>query len=91
MQPAQHLEDAGDLPPGRALGPALRGALEERAQIAVTRVLEREAVQQAWPRANANERKCVVHADRLRLLLEHLAEVRLAQPAVDARADLQAQ
>ena len=47
MQPAQHVEDAGDLAPRRRLGEAALAAAEERAQVAVARVLERQAVDEA--------------------------------------------
>ena len=79
VQLAEHLQDARDLAPGRALGPALAGALQERAQVAVARVLEREAVEQ--PAVRAHEREGVEDADRARVPVEQLPEVRLAQPA----------
>ena len=71
-----------------ASGQPLRGARQERAQIAVPRVLEREAVEHAA--VGAHQRKRVEHANRARMRVEQLAEVRLAQPAVDAAADLDA-
>ena len=46
VEPAEHLQDARDLAPGDALGPARAAALQVRAQVAVARVLEREAVEQ---------------------------------------------
>ena len=88
VQLAEHLEDARDLAPRRALGPALAGAVQERAEVAVARVLEGEAVEDAA--VGAHEGKRVEDADRPRMAVEQLAEVRLAQPAVDALADLDA-
>ena len=38
----------------------------------------------------ADQREAVEDADRARVAVEQLAEVRLAQPAVDVRADLDA-
>ena len=63
-------------------------ARQERAQVAVARVLERQAVEDAA--VGAHQRKRVEDADRARMAVEQLAEVRLAQPAVDAAADLDA-
>ena len=67
----------------------LAGATQERAQVAVLRVFERQAVEHAAPSAR-DQRKRVEDADRARMAVEQLAEVGLAQPAVDARADLDA-
>ena len=64
--------------------------LQERAEIAMPRVLERQTVRAACPPA-CTQRERVEHADRARVVVEQLAEVRLAQPAVDARAHLDAQ
>ena len=69
-------------------GPALVAARQERAEIAVPRVLERQAVEH--PPVVAHQRKGVEDADRARVAVEQLAEVGLAQPAVDAAADLDA-
>ena len=88
MQLAQHFEDAGDLAPRRGFGPALARAREERAQVAVAGVLEREAVED--PSVAAHQREGVEHADRARMSVQQLAEVGFAQPAVDAAADLDA-
>ena len=52
------------------------------------RVLERQAVEQ--PPVGAHQREGVEDADRARMAVEQLAEVGLAQPPVDARADLDA-
>ena len=52
------------------------------------RVLERQAVEH--PAVGAHQRERVEDADRARMAVEQLAEVGLAQPAVDARADLDA-
>ena len=78
----------GDLAPRAGFRPSLAGAGQERAQVAVARVLERQAVEDAVHRAH--QRKRVEDANRARMSVEQLAEVRLAQPAVDARADLDA-
>ena len=85
---AEHFEDARDLAPGRLLGPALARMMQVRAEVAVPRVLERQAVQNLPVRAE--QRKRVVDADRPRMPVEQLPEVRFAQPPVDPRADLDA-
>ena len=43
MKLAQDLEDAGDLAPRHGLRPSTARAVQHRAQVAVARVLEREA------------------------------------------------
>ena len=54
----------------------------------MARVLDRQAIKRLP--AGADERKRVEHPNRPRMLVEDLTEVRLAQPAIDARADLDA-
>ena len=91
MQLAEHLEDAGDLAAGGGFRPAAAGALKKRAEVAVRRVLEGEAVQDAMrARPRPHQRKRVEDANRARVAVEQLAEVGFAQPAVDALADLDA-
>ena len=51
VQLAEHLEDARDLAARRRLGPALRRARQERAQVAVPRVLERRGSTATRPSA----------------------------------------
>jgi len=89
MQLAEHFEDAGDFAPRRRLGPSLAGPRQERAQIAVARVLEREAVQHAA--IGPHQRKGIEHANRAGVVVEQLADVRFAEPAVDAAAHLDAE
>ena len=88
MQPPQDVEDAGNLAAHGRLGPAFLRAAEERGEIAVPRIFERKVVQHLP--VGAHERKHVVHADRARVPAEQLAEIRLADPAVHARAHLEA-
>ena len=93
MQLSEHLEDAGDLAPRRGFGPALAGAGQERAEVAVTRVLEREAVENLTSIADAfgtQQRKPVEHGNRPRMAVQELPEVRLAQPPVDVGAHFDA-
>ena len=54
----------------------------------MTRVFERQTVEDSAAGPDDGER--VVNADGPRVTLEHLSEVRLAQPSVDALADLDA-
>src|SRR4029079_11857850 len=88
VEPTQHVEDAGDLAARRGLGPRFPGALEERAEVAVARVLERQVVEDQT--VAPGEREAVVDADRARRAREQLAEVGLADPGVDVRAHLDA-
>src|SRR4029453_317012 len=60
----------------------------ERAQVSMARVFESETVERVSRRADRGKR--VEHADGARMFLEQWPEIRLAQPAVDARADLDA-
>ena len=87
VQLAEHLEDAGDLAPRRG-SVHLRPALQVRAQVAVARVLERQVVEHLA--VGAHQREAIEDADRARVAVQQQAEVGLAQPAVDARADLDA-
>jgi hypothetical protein len=68
--------------------PLLAGALQEPPEVALARILEREAVQNGA--IGARQRKGVENADRPRMPVQQLSEVRLAQPSVDAFADLDA-
>ena len=88
VQLAQHLEDPRDLAARRPLRPALARAQQERAEVPVPRVLEREAVEDAP--ARPHEREGIEDADRARVAVEQLPEVGLAQPAVDVLAGLDA-
>ena len=65
-----------------------RLAPQERAQIPVPRVLERQAVEDRTP--GRHQRKHVEHANRARVAVEQPSEVGLAQPSVDVAADLDA-
>ena len=62
--------------------------LEECREVAVTGVFEGQVVEHAA--VGTHQREHVVDADRPRMAVEQLAEVRLADPAVDARAGLDA-
>ena len=62
--------------------------LEVRAQVAVAGVLEGQVVEHLA--VGAHQREAIEDADRARVPVEEQAEVGLAQPAVDARADLDA-
>ena len=88
-QLAQHLQKAGNLATRRLLPPALAGSMEIRAQVAMTCVLEGETVKRAVE--GRQDREGVVHANRARMIVERLAEVRLPHPRIHVRADLQAQ
>src|SRR5262249_42595629 len=87
MQPAENFEDAGDLAPDERFGPARGIPAQKNAQIAEARVLEGETVQQL---ALRGERKDVVDANRARVAVEQLAEIRFPHPAVNSPADLDA-
>jgi hypothetical protein len=88
MQLAQHLENAGNFAPRRRFTPSRAAAPEERAEIAVARILEHQAIQN--PSVLAHQRKRVVHGDGARMTVEQLPDVRLTQPAVDAARGLDA-
>ena len=77
--PAISRRAAGSLHPFAARA---RAVLE----IAVARVLQRQAIEH--PPVGAHQREGVVDAKGARMVLQQLAEVRLAYPAVDVRADL---
>src|SRR5207249_10567675 len=81
----EDFQDPCDLAPRRALGPRSARALEERAEVAVPRVLEGEVVERALVRLRHHEP--VEDADRPRVSLEKLAEVGFAYPRVQVRAD----
>src|SRR5689334_8219323 len=88
MQPPQHVENAGDFTSRRSLRPSTLTTPQERTQVAVPRVLEREAVDH---RAVVDcQRKRIEHADRTLVTIEELAEVGFAEPAVDPAAGLDA-
>ena len=87
MQLAQYLQDARDLPAGRGFGPALAAAFQKRAQVAMLRVLEREAIQDRCARLCHRER--VEDAYCPWVSVQHLAEVGFTQPAVDVWAHLE--
>src|SRR5262245_21629091 len=88
VQLAEDLENAGDLAADDRLGPARGSALEVGAQVAVRGVLERERVDHGS--VGSMNREPIEDPDRAGMLVEELPEVRLAQPAVDVRADLDA-
>ena len=68
-----------------ALGHPSRVRAQEGAEVAVTRVLERRGSRGPSPSARISGKR-VEDADRARMAVEQLAEVGLAQPAVDPRA-----
>ena len=80
VQLAEHFEDAGDLTARARFGPPLRGAREERTEVAVLCIFERETVEDTG-RICTEQRKRVVDANRARMVCEQLPEVRLPQPA----------
>ena len=91
MQLAEDLQDAGDFAPDRGFGESTLAPLQKGAEVAVRRVLERQGIEQRAGRGRAAEqRKAVVDPDRARMAVEQMTEVRLAHPAVDAGADLDA-
>ncbi len=87
VQLAEHLEHAGDLAPGAGLAPRPGRACQVRAEVAVRSVFERQHVEH--PAVGPQHREAVEDLDRPRVRLQELAEVGLAQPAVDVGADLQ--
>ncbi len=90
MQLAEHLENAGDLAPDRRFGPARTALPEIEAQVTEARVLQRQAALQhrtLW----RDQWKRVEDAHRAWMAVEQLTEVRLAQPAVDSGAHLDAE
>ena len=88
VQLAEDLQDAGDLAAHGRLRPFSAGALEERAEVALRRVLERQAVHH--PAVVRGQREGVEYPDRARMIAEQLAKIRFPQPAVDAFAHLDA-
>ncbi len=83
----EDVEDAGNLATHRALGPSLFLPMQVGDQITMLGVLEHQVVDDG--RVPAHVRKGVEHSNRARMVVEQLAEVRLAQPSVDPRADLE--
>ena len=79
MQRAEHLQDAGDLAARGRFFPLAARALQIRAEIALSRILERQAVERRAVVAHDDEG--VVDRDRARVAVEQLAEVGLADPA----------
>ncbi len=69
VQLAEHLEQAGDFPAHDGLGPAAIGAVQERAQVPMARVLERQAVED--PCVGSRQRKLVEGLDRARVAVQH--------------------
>src|SRR6185369_2246389 len=63
-------------------------ATEKGAEIAVRRVLQRQAVIHVVWGVATKQREDVEQADCARMIVEQPAEIRLAHPAVDVRADL---
>src|SRR5439155_17036492 len=88
VQLSEHLEDARDLAARGGFRPPRAGAVQEGAEVAVSRVLEGQAVQHGPPRARQGER--VEDADRARVTVQELPEVGLPEPTVDAFAGLDA-
>src|SRR3954471_4907807 len=88
VQLAEHVQHAGDLATGGRLGPPPAGARQERAQVAAHGTFENEAVEDAA--AGGGQREAIEHLDRTRMVAQQHAEVRLTEPAVDVRADLDA-
>jgi hypothetical protein len=88
VQLAEHLQDARDLTPRGRLRPAPARAMEEGTEVALPRILQGKAVENAA--VLSQQGKGVEHADRTRMIVQELAEVRLAQPPVDAGAHLDA-
>src|SRR5262245_37320814 len=81
VQLAEDLEDARNLATRDRFVPSLRAAREKGAEIAVACVLEGQAVQDgAVP---THQRKVIEHANRTRMAVEQLPEIRFAQPSVD--------
>ena len=72
---AEHLEDPRDLGARPALGPAGARVSQEGAEIAVARVLQREAI--AHLAIFLQQRKCVEDPDRSGMAIEQLPEIRL--------------
>ncbi len=73
---AEHLEHSRNLAPRPGFRPRLAIAAQKRAEIAVPRVLERQAIEDLP--VDADQWKTVVDADGPRMLVEQLPEVRLA-------------
>src|SRR5262245_33277150 len=89
VQLAEHLKDARDFPARCSFAPALAGSMKKRAEIAVPRILQCEAIQKLAVRPGRRER--VEHANRARMVVEHLTEVRFAQPGFFVGTHLEAE
>ena len=87
VQLVEDLQDAGDFPPRRLFREPLRRPFQMRAEIAVRRVLHRQAVEHLTV---LEQRKRIEDANRAWMSVEQFAEIRFAQPSVDAAADLDA-
>jgi hypothetical protein len=88
MQLPEDFEDARDLSSHERLGPSPRLVLQKGAEVAVARVLEREAVQHLL--GGAHQWKRVEDANRARMIVEELPKVGLTQPSVQVRTDFDA-
>jgi hypothetical protein len=88
VQFAEDVENACDFTPHCTFRPPLFLPVQVRTEVAMRRVLEHEIVNDSTIRAHV--RKHVKHTDRARVIVEQLAEIRFAQPAVDSRAHFQA-
>ena len=85
---AEHLQHARYLASCTRLRPLFLAAKQKGAEVAVTRILEGEAVDHFI--VGADQREDVEHADGAGVILEELTEVRLPQPGVDVYAGLDA-
>ena len=83
VKPVEHLEDSRDFAPGDSLRKRRLPALQVGAQITMARVLEDEAVEK--PAFTLRQRKGLEDGQGARMPVQHLPEVRLAQPAVHRR------
>src|SRR5437764_696112 len=82
MQLAEHLENAVNFPARCPFRPSLAGARQERAELPVSCVLEHETVEDRTAvlrsRTGGHQGKFVEYANRPRMSVEQVAEVRLA-------------
>src|SRR5262245_51813407 len=88
MELSKDLQDSGNFAPDDRFLPPAGGAVQKRAQVAMPGVLDRQAVER--PAVGSDDRKGVENPDGARVLVQQLAEVRFAQPAVDPPAGLDA-
>ncbi len=78
MQLAENLEDARDLTSHGGFRQATFRSLQERAQVSVRRVFERQRVEERGGLlVHAEQRELVEDADRPRMTVEELTEIRL--------------